>query len=127
MTPSAGDGALLALGRGHTNQEPSMPGDYGNPFGSIESTYDYISLLGEALNDSRASILEDLAAGGTLAPDRRQDALHLIKFKLDQLDGHITASRRILNDLRTLRRMLLGERQSPQSCDSRDNALSHSF
>ena len=104
-----------------------MPGDYGNPFGSIESTYDYISLLGEALNDSRASILEDLAAGGTLAPDRRQDALHLIKFKLDQLDGHITASRRILNDLRTLRRMLLGERQSPQSCDSRDNALSHSF
>ena len=104
-----------------------MPEEYGNPFASIESTYEYISLLGEALNESRASILEDLAAGGTSAPDRRQDGLRLIKFKLDQLDSHITASRRILNDLRTLRRILLGERQSQPSCDSRDNALSHSF
>jgi hypothetical protein len=89
-----------------------MPGDYGNPFGSIESTYEYISLLGEALNESQTSVLEDLAACGTAAPNRRQDALRLIKFKLDQLNSHITASRRILNDLRTLRRMLLGERQS---------------
>jgi hypothetical protein len=74
-----------------------------------------MSLLGEALNESRASVLEDLAAGGTSAADRGQDALRLIKFKLDQLDGHVTASRRILNDLRTLRRMLLGERQSQQT------------
>lgn len=104
-----------------------MPGEYGNPFGSIESTYEYICLLGEALHESQACVLEDLAASGAPAPNRRHDALLLIKFKLDQLDGHITASRRILNDLRTLRRMLLGERQSQQPHDNRDDALLHSF
>ena len=85
-----------------------------NPFTNVESAYEYVSLLREALNEAQASVQEELAAGGTEAPNRREDALRLIKFKLDKLEGHITASRRILNDLRTLRRMLLGERQTPQ-------------
>jgi hypothetical protein len=32
---------------------------------------------------------------------------------LDKLSSHIVASRRILNDLRTLRRLLLEERKIP--------------
>lgn len=43
--------------------------------------------------------------------ERRLQALHIIRHQLNQLDQHLIASRRILNDLRTLRRMLLGERQ----------------
>jgi len=82
------------------------------PFGTIESTYEYMRLLGEALNDAKASVSEDLAASETTSANRRQDALRLIHFKLTQLESHVTASRRILNDLRTLRNMLLGERSS---------------
>jgi hypothetical protein len=104
-----------------------MPAKSANPFTNVESAYEYISLLGEALNDAKASVQEELAAGGAEAPNRREDALRLIKFKLDQLDAHVTASRRILNDLRTLRRMLLGERQTPQSRDRHGDALSYSM
>jgi hypothetical protein len=93
-----------------------MPAESGNPFTSVESAYEYICLLGEALNEARTSVEDELTGAGA-AEGRRQDALRLIKFKLDQLDTHLTGSRRVLNDLRTLRRMLLGERQSSQSRD----------
>ncbi len=33
-------------------------------------------------------------------------------YKLDRLSQHVAASRRLLNDLRTLRRLLMGERDS---------------
>jgi hypothetical protein len=39
--------------------------------------------------------------------------LQLVNYKLDKLSSHIAASRRILNDLRTLRRLLLEERKTP--------------
>ena len=46
---------------------------------------------------------------------RRQEALRLVAHNLSQLSVHITKSRRILNDLRTLRRLLLEERRSVDS------------
>ena len=42
--------------------------------------------------------------------DRRKEALLLVSYNLAKLNLHITSSRRILNDLRTLRRLLLAER-----------------
>jgi hypothetical protein len=42
--------------------------------------------------------------------ERRKEALLLVSYNLAKLNLHITASRRILNDLRTLRRLLLAER-----------------
>ena len=42
--------------------------------------------------------------------DRRKEALLLVSYNLAKLNLHITTSRRILNDLRTLRRLLLAER-----------------
>jgi len=41
---------------------------------------------------------------------RRLDALQLAAYKLDRLASHVNTSHRLLNDLRTLRRLLLGER-----------------
>ena len=46
---------------------------------------------------------------------RRKQALQLVDCKLDKLSPQITASRRILNDLRTLRRLLLEERKTLDS------------
>jgi hypothetical protein len=42
--------------------------------------------------------------------ERRLEALQLVTYKLEQLSRHIDTSQRLLNDLRTLRRLLLGER-----------------
>ena len=44
---------------------------------------------------------------------RRLEALRLVSFKLDKLEQHVKSGRRLLNDLRTLRRLLLDEREEP--------------
>ena len=43
---------------------------------------------------------------------RAAEAMHLLNYKLEQLRHHVKASSRILNDLRTMRRLLLGERRN---------------
>jgi hypothetical protein len=80
------------------------------PFDSIEGSHEYVALLTQALADARREIEETLAAEAEDLP-RRKQALLLISFKLAKLDTHLRASRIILNDLRTLRRLLLNERE----------------
>ncbi len=81
-----------------------------SPFDKIESAHQYMSLLSEVLEDSRGEIQEDIALARAEGAERRLEALNLVSYKLNQLRHHVGASRRILNDLRTLRRLLLGER-----------------
>jgi hypothetical protein len=38
-----------------------------------------------------------------------------VQFKLDKLEQHLKTSSRLLNDLRTLRRLLLEERLGPSA------------
>ena len=64
------------------------------PFSSLESAHEYVTLLGEQVRDVRSSILEDM----TIADGRRLDALRIVDLKLTQLDEHLTASGRALND-----------------------------
>jgi hypothetical protein len=78
------------------------------PFSSLESAHEYVTLLGQQVRDVRSSILEDM----TIADGRRLDALRIVDLKLTQLDQHLAASGRALNDLRALRRLLLGEREA---------------
>jgi hypothetical protein len=81
------------------------------PFEGIEGAYDYVRLLREAIEEARQSILDDLAEADQDDEDRRRvDALRLVEYKLIQLHTHIASSSRLLNDLRTLRRLLLQER-----------------
>jgi hypothetical protein len=81
------------------------------PFDSIEGAQEYVTLLAEALEEAVCAIQHEKAvAAGTQSAERRLQALRLIDYKLNQLREHLSASRRILNDLRTLRRLLLGER-----------------
>ena len=81
-----------------------------SPFESIESAHAYERFLLEALNEARAHIREDLRAAEAARLDRRIQALRLVDYKLTQLGEHVSASSRLLNDLRTLRRLLLSER-----------------
>jgi hypothetical protein len=80
------------------------------PFDSIEGSHEYVALLMQALADARREIGEAIAAEAGDLP-RRKQALLLISYKLAKLDTHLRASRIILNDLRTLRRLLLNERE----------------
>jgi hypothetical protein len=82
------------------------------PFDNIEASHEYVSLLAEAVKEAIAEVEASiaLAVSEGVAADRRKDVLQLVHFNLNKLANHMAASRRILNDLRTLRRLLLGER-----------------
>jgi hypothetical protein len=81
-----------------------------SPFPSLESAQEYIALLGTAVDDARSDIQQDIDAVGNEHADRRLEALRLVDYKLTQLRNHMDATGRLLNDLRTLRRLLLSER-----------------
>jgi len=80
------------------------------PFDNIESSHEYVSLLADAVSEALAEVEADIARAGVDGANRRKEALQLVHFNLTKLTGHMTSSRRILNDLRTLRRLLLDER-----------------
>lgn len=80
------------------------------PFDSIENAHEYVQLLCEAVDESVQDTALDLESARS---ERHQHALRLVRYKLTQLRGHLGASSRVLNDLRTLRRLLLDERGSP--------------
>jgi len=80
------------------------------PFDSIEGSHEYVALLAEAIEEPRREIESEIAAAEGENAVRRKEALLLVSYNLSKLKIHITTSRRILNDLRTLRRLLLSER-----------------
>lgn len=88
-----------------------MSYDPETPFDSIEGSQEYVSLLAEAIEEARKEVDADIAVATAENADRRAEALQLVSYNLAKLTLHITTSRRILNDLRTLRRLLLAERQ----------------
>ena len=88
-----------------------MSYDPETPFDSIEGSQEYVSLLAEAIEEARRDVDADIAIAIAEGAERRREALQLVGYNLAKLTLHITTSRRILNDLRTLRRLLLAERQ----------------
>jgi hypothetical protein len=82
----------------------------GTPFDSVETTQEYFKLLSETLPEVVQQIEADIAAASELKQSRRTEALRLVLYKLQKLEEHVQASGRLLNDLRTLRRLLLQER-----------------
>lgn len=93
-----------------TRWKAVMSYDPETPFDCIESSHEYVSLLAEAIEEARNDVDADIAAALREGAERRKEALQLVSYNLAKLTLHITTSRRILNDLRTLRRLLLAER-----------------
>ena len=88
-----------------------MPYEPETPFDSIEGALEYVGLLVESVEEARVDIGEELQEARREADaERRADALQLVAYKLERLAEHARSSRRLLNDLRTLRRLLLDER-----------------
>jgi hypothetical protein len=86
-----------------------MTGDIPAAFDTIESAQEFIALLDDSIEEARKDVRSD-AAQAANGQERRLEALMLVLYKLDKLSLHVAATRRTLNDLRTLRRLLLEER-----------------
>lgn len=88
-------------------------------FESLESAHEYLRQLREALEEALASILDDATVAEQQGATRRLDALRLVEHKLNRLRQNVLASLLLVNDLRTLRRLLLSERAGAAT-DSED-------
>ena len=85
--------------------------DKPHPFRTIEGTQEFIALLEEAIVEAMHDVEQDLQSATMTGNARRTEALQLALYKLGQLENHACRSRRLLNDLRTLRRLLFAERE----------------
>src|SRR5262245_29560499 len=84
-------------------------------FENIESAHAYVGLLMEALDEAAQMVRQETAMPSAFTGSRHLDALRLVDYKLHSLREHLLVSRRLLSDLRTLRRYLLDERASEQA------------
>ena len=80
------------------------------PFATIESAQQFISLLFESVHEAKCDIDTDISSDTRIHPSRRLDALRIAGVHLHNLEHHIIRTKRILNDLRSLRRLLFDER-----------------
>jgi hypothetical protein len=81
-----------------------------SPFDSIEDAHDFVTLLAQTIFQARLEIESDIQRESGANFPRRVEALKLALYTLTKLQFHMGRSRRILNDLRTLRRLLFEER-----------------
>lgn len=79
------------------------------PFDSIESAQEFMALLQDTIAEAVRDVQHDLDSNPA-EQDRRAQALQLALYKLGQLSSQVQKSRRTLNDLRTIRNLLLNER-----------------
>ena len=92
-----------------------------NPFDSVENAHQYVRLLVEAIAEAKSEIEADLGEAAQVRSERRMEALQVVQFKLAKLEQHLKASSRLLNDLRSLRRLLLDERPEPAAAIPEDD------
>jgi hypothetical protein len=81
-----------------------------SPFESIESAHEFVVLLEESIEEALAEVHGDLKQASLQSDERRAHALQLAIYKMGLLETHVQKSRRLLNDLRTIRRLLFSER-----------------
>lgn len=87
-----------------------MNDELSRPFDSIESAQEFMQLLEETIDEAKQELERDLGRARTERDPRQVEALDLAIYKLGQLSTHTRKSRRILNDLRTIRRLLVSDR-----------------
>lgn len=85
------------------------------PFDSIESAHEYISILAVTALDVLNTLKRDRDQAICEDQRRRAQAIELAMFKLKMLGCYLHKSKRMLNDLLILRRLILNERLSVES------------
>jgi hypothetical protein len=90
-------------------------------FETLESAHDFVALLAETVVEAKHELESDVERESVAS--RRQDALRIALYNLGKLELHVNRSRRILNDLRTLRRLLLEERGRPHAAGTEPDPI----
>jgi hypothetical protein len=85
------------------------------PFDSIESAHEFMDILALTALDVMKELKRDRDRALQQGEQRKAQALDLAMFKLKSLTCYVYKSRRTLNDLRILRRLILNERLSVES------------
>jgi len=67
-------------------------------------------VLAETILEARKELDREHQLAVTDGQERRARGIALAQYKLKTLNGHVHRSRRTLNDLRMLRRLILNER-----------------
>ncbi len=93
------------------------------PFDSIESAHDFMTLLAETVLDAVKDLHRDHQIALRDGELRRAQAIELAIFKAKTLSCYVHKSRRTLNDLRTIRRLILNERAVQESALSNMQTL----
>ena len=79
------------------------------PFDNVEGAHEYVGLLLEAVRQAREEVVHDLERAQAGRSARQVEALQLVAWKLERLESHLGSGRHLLNDLRRLRILLLGD------------------
>jgi hypothetical protein len=82
-------------------------------FESLESAHNFVALLAESVGETKRELELDVQREPITS--RRLDALRIALYNLDKLELHINRTSRILNDLRSLRRLLFEERTTARA------------
>ena len=82
-----------------------------NPFGTIESAQEYMRLLADAVLEAKQDLVSDIGADAESRSSRQLEALRVALFTLNKLDHSVQKVLRGLNDLRSLHRLMWGERE----------------
>jgi len=80
------------------------------PFDSIESAQEFLDILATTVLDVMKELSTARSEAVREGASRRAQALDLATFKLKMLGCYVHKSRRALNDLRMLRRLILNDR-----------------
>ena len=75
-------------------------------FNSIESAHEFLALLGETIDEALAEVQQEMTACELRQQQRQVDAWRVVHFTATKLGTHISTSRRLLNDLRSLRNLM---------------------
>lgn len=89
------------------------------PFESIESAQEYMTLLANTALESMVDLSHDRDQALRDGQVRTAQAIEIAIFKLKVLGLHVFKGRRALNDLRTLRRLILSERPTAEDAIAR--------
>jgi hypothetical protein len=82
------------------------------PFESIESAHEFMDVLAETILDAMSELSQEHNVAMRSGEQRRARAAELALFKLKLLMCHVHKSRRMLNDLRMIRRLMFDERMT---------------
>ena len=82
----------------------------GRTVSKYRSAQEYMRLLYAAVLETIHDVEANVHVRIGLKPQRRSEALRLVLYKLESLEKNLKTANRTLNDLRTLRRLLLEDR-----------------